>query len=85
MELIVGMTIFSISMTGILALLSTTIQNATYSRQEIIASNLLREQLELVKNTRNSNIRNFIPFDTLDNSKTITGGTYIVENNFENT
>ncbi len=85
MELIVGMTIFAISMTGILALLSTTIQNATYSRQEIIASNLLREQVELVKNIRNSNIRSFLPFDTVKNNQTITPGTYFVQNDFTST
>lgn len=63
-ELIVGMTIFSIGMTAILALLSTTIDTATVSRQEIIVSNLLREQVELIKNVRNSNVRNFVPWDS---------------------
>lgn len=84
LELIVGMTIFSIGMTGILALLSTTIQNSLYSRHEIVAANLLREQIELVKNTRNSNIRNFIPFNSLLDSDggVFTGWVYIIENDF---
>ncbi len=87
LELIVGMTIFSIGMTGILALLSTTIQNSLYSRHEIVAANLLREQIELVKNTRNSNIRNFIPFNSLldGNGGIFTGWVYIIENDFSST
>lgn len=85
-ELIVGMLIFSIGMTGILALLHSTINNSLYSRHEIVAGNLLREEVELVKNIRNSNVRNFIPYDSavIDGS-TATGfasGTYIVEDNF---
>lgn len=85
-ELIVGMLIFSIGMTGILALLHSTINNSLYSRHEIVASNLLREQVELVKNIRNSNIRNFIPYDsTLVLGSTATGfasGAYVIENNY---
>lgn len=88
-ELIVGMTIFSIGMTAILALLSTTIDTSTISRQEIIVSNLLREQVELIKNARNSNVRNFVPWDS-----TFTGGanpwyllpgSYIIENDYTST
>ena len=62
-EIIVGMMIFSIGMTGILALLHSTINNSLYSRHEIIVANLLREEIELVKNMRNSNVREFLPFD----------------------
>jgi prepilin-type N-terminal cleavage/methylation domain-containing protein len=69
-ELIVGMLIFTIGMTGILAILHTTVQNSISSRQEIIASNLLREQVELIKNIRNTNTRNFIPFDRVRNNTT---------------
>ena len=62
-ELIVGMTIFSVGMTAILALLSSTIDTSIVSRQEIIASNILREQIELIKNIRNSNVRSFVEWD----------------------
>jgi prepilin-type N-terminal cleavage/methylation domain-containing protein len=37
-EIIIGMTIFSIGLTGIYALLETTISNASYSRDEIVAA-----------------------------------------------
>ena len=61
----IGMLIFSIGLTGILALLHSTIQNSWSSRHEIQASNILREQVELVKNIRNSNVRSFLPFDRI--------------------
>jgi prepilin-type N-terminal cleavage/methylation domain-containing protein len=89
-ELIVGMTIFAIGLTAILGLLHTTIQNSWYSRHEIVVANLLREQIELVKNLRDTNVRNFLPFDAakLDNGPITPFGTgfasgvYIIENNF---
>ncbi len=85
-EIIVGMLIFSIGMTGILAILHTTINNSLYSRHEIVVANLLREEVELIKNMRNSNKRNFIPFDSVQFIGTtgtgFSSGTYIVENNY---
>ncbi len=88
-ELIVGMLIFSIGMTAILALLHSTIDSSLYSRHEIIAGNLLREEIELVKNIRNQNVRNFIPFDSVklqwSNQTTFSSWTYIVENNYSTT
>lgn len=87
-ELIVGMLIFSIGMTSILALLQSTINNSLYSRHEVVASNLLREQVELVKNVRNTNVRNFIPFDSAKfewGATVFASWVYIVENNYNNT
>lgn len=85
-ELIVGMLIFSIGMTAVLALLSSTVDNALYSRHEIVASNILREEIELIKNIRNSNIRNFIPFEstklTGNPSISLVEGSYVVENDY---
>lgn len=73
-ELLIGMTIFAIGMTGIYALLSSTMNHASYSRHEIVVANILREELELAKNTRDTNIRNFLPWDRirLDNNTTTT-------------
>lgn len=80
------MLIFSIGLTGILALLHSTIYNSIQSRHEIQVSNLLREQVELVKNVRNSNIRSFLPFDRMQAEQTVTvdsfSGVFIVENDF---
>ncbi len=87
-ELIVGMVIFSIGMTAVLALLHSTIENSLYSRHEIVAAGLLWEQVELVRNIRNSNVRSFIPFDSvIIDWSTATGfasGVYLIENNFDN-
>lgn len=55
-ELLIGMTIFSIAMTSIYLLLTSTMKSASYSRNEIIVANLLREQMELVRNVRDSNL-----------------------------
>lgn len=85
-ELIVGMAIFSIGMTAILAILFSTINNSLYSRHEIVAANILREEVELVKNIRNSNIRNFVPFDRVrlewTTSSSFSSGTFVVENDY---
>ena len=64
-ELLIGMTIFVIGLTGIYALLNTTIANVGYSRGEIVVSGLLREQIDLVINMRDTNLRNYIPYDSI--------------------
>lgn len=64
-ELIVGMTVFAIGLTAILGLLSNTISNSSYSRHEIVVAGLLREQMELVKNMRDTNLKNYVPWDKI--------------------
>ena len=64
-ELIVGMTIFSIGLAGIYALLQTTMSSVRYSQNEIIVSGLLREQIDLVNNIRDTNLRNYISWDSV--------------------
>ena len=85
-ELIVGMTIFAIGLTGILALLGNTITNSSYSRHEIVVAWLLREQMELVKNIRDTNLVNYRPWDAVFTedveNATWRWGTYIIENSF---
>ena len=89
-ELIVGMTIFSIGLAGIYALLQTTMSTVRYSQDEIIVSGLLREQIDLVMNMRDTNLRNYISWDSLlittpsgwNDSTIFTGGIYTIENSF---
>ncbi len=87
-ELIIGITIFAIGLSAIYALLQTTMWNAAYSRHEIVVANLLREQIELVKNVRDTNIRNFLPWDNAKIESlglietSFSSGVYIIENNF---
>lgn len=88
-ELIIGMTIFSIGLTGVYALLQTTMSTVRYSRDEIVVSWLLREQIDLVMNMRDSNIKNYIPFDSVlvesSTQTTFSSGYYMIENDFTNT
>lgn len=85
-ELLVGMTVFAIGMTGILALLGNTFASAKYASHEVVVAWILREQMELVKNARDSNLKNYATWDKIllsDNSTTTwTGGVYLIENNF---
>lgn len=84
-ELLIGMTIFAIGMTGIYALLTNTMSHASHSRHEVVVANLLREELELMKNTRDTNIRNFLPWDRVRDTNTTTtfsSGIFLIENDF---
>jgi prepilin-type N-terminal cleavage/methylation domain-containing protein len=76
-ELIVGMTIFVVGMTSILSLLNAAVSSSIRSKNEIIAANILREQVELVKNIRNTNVRSFAQWST-----GITPNTYSIENDY---
>lgn len=86
-ELLVGMVVFAIGLTGIYALLNTTLFSAGYSRDEVVVAGLLREQIELVENIRDTNLKNYIPWDSVRvESTTQTGfapGVYTIENSFE--
>lgn len=86
-ELIIGMTIFSIGLAGVYALLQTTMSTVRYSRDEIVISGLLREQIDLVMSIRDTNLRNYIPWDSVlidppARETILTGGTYMIENNY---
>lgn len=85
-ELIVGMTVFAIGLSGILALLSSTFSSAKYSQHEIVISGLLREQMELVKNMRDTNLKNYTDWDKIFTedaaTSSWTGGIYSIENDF---
>lgn len=93
-ELLIGMTIFSIAMTSIYLLLTSTMKSVSYSRNEIIVSNLLREQMELFRNVRDSNIASAsawnawrVESNSSNNSSNnfFSSGTYTLENDFSST
>jgi len=50
-------------MVGIFAIITSTLRINDYNENYIIASNLAREQLELVRNIRDSNYSNVKPFN----------------------
>lgn len=78
-ELIIGMTIFVVGMTAILTLLNAAVSSSQRSKNEIIAANILREQIELVKNIRNTNVRSFALWST-----GIVPNIYTIENDYSN-
>jgi prepilin-type N-terminal cleavage/methylation domain-containing protein len=86
-ELIVGMTVFAIGLTSIYALLSSIMGSANFSRQEIVVANLLREQIELVRHIRDTNVQNFVPWDKVllewTTPATFASGVFLIENNFQ--
>lgn len=77
-ELLIGMTIFSVGITSIFLLLHSTLKTASVSRNEIVVANLIREQLELTKFLRDSNVKNFSSWNN-----GIWAGNFLVYNNFE--
>ncbi len=54
-EILVGMLIFSLWLVAVLVLIVSSLNLNDYNKNYIIASNLAREQIELVKNIRDSN------------------------------
>lgn len=90
-ELLVGMTIFTVGITSIFLLLESTFKSASISRNEIIVANLLREQIELIRNLKENNYKNFAKWDLAkitDESGNIVKnslfeGNFLVENNFD--
>ncbi len=80
------MTIFSVGITAIFLLLNQSMQSALHSRNEVIISGLLREQIELVRNIRDSNLGNYTIWDKAKITPSGThfaSGVYLIENNFE--
>ena len=85
-EILIWIFIFSLWLTwAYLLLLSTSSMNA-YSKNSIIASNLAREWIEIVKNVRDNNyktLHNWNKFPWTDNNLTfLTWVYYKVENDF---
>lgn len=86
-ELLVGITVFAIGITAIYLLLNSTLKSVSYSRHEIIVASLLREQLELARSVRDTNLSLYALWDRVPMSPvgTQTGfaeGMYTIENNF---
>jgi prepilin-type N-terminal cleavage/methylation domain-containing protein len=54
-EILIAILIFSLGLIAAFTLISTATALSTRSKQEIIATNLLREQIEIIKNIRDTN------------------------------
>ncbi|MDD3301949.1 MAG: prepilin-type N-terminal cleavage/methylation domain-containing protein [Candidatus Gracilibacteria bacterium] len=73
-ELIVGIFIFVLGLTSIYMLISSTINFNDYNKNQIIAANLSREGLELLKNLRDSNYENLHKWNLINPN---------IDNNFD--
>lgn len=85
-EVLVGIFIFSLWLTAIYILLLSTLKFNDYSKNSIIASNLAREWIEMVKNIRDGNYNTLYKWNKLpwnDVSKVFsTGSYYTIENDY---
>ena len=64
-EVLIAILIFSVGLIAAFVLTSTATSLSMRSKQEIIATNLLREQLEIAKNIRDTNFLALRKYDSL--------------------
>jgi type II secretory pathway pseudopilin PulG len=89
-ELMVAILVFTIWFLSAYLLLFQAVNSSLYSKNEIIAANIAREQIELVKNIRDSNFLKYNNWDKVDNFLTSWVWTFwsiwyfTIENNFSN-
>lgn len=86
----VGIIIFTLGFLGAYLLVESAGSASIHSRDEIIGANIMREQIELVKNLRDTNWIQFRSWDSVELAKPSTltdtvlqpGSYYIVTNDF---
>ena len=90
-EIMVWIFIFALWMTSVYAIISSTLRVNDYNKNFIIASNLAREQVELVRNIRDSNYNKIQkynqinPWNTDYNNVFEYWNKYKIENNYSTT
>lgn len=85
LELMVGIVIFTVGLLGAYLLVQSSESVSVQSKNEIVGANIMREQIELLKNNRDSNWLQYKNWDSaqIGGVKTpLTSGWYTVENNF---
>lgn len=91
LELMVGIVIFTIGFLGAYLLVNSANNVSLRARDELIGANLMREQIELLKNLRDTNWLGFRTWDSLGlamdpviPTPTLEDNTYYtIENNFD--
>lgn len=87
-EILVWIFIFTLWITSVYAIVSSTLRLNDYNENYIIASNLAREQIELVKNIRDSNYEKIQIYNQINPSTTDYTNVfevwkkYKIENNY---
>lgn len=92
-EILVSILIFSLWLTAVYALIVSSLKLNDYNKNYIIASNLAREQIELIKNIRDSNYRTIHGWNQIDPKWEYDseddffeiGKYYTIENNYSAT
>ncbi|MCT4617376.1 MAG: prepilin-type N-terminal cleavage/methylation domain-containing protein [Candidatus Gracilibacteria bacterium] len=87
-EILVGIFIFTLGLLSVYLMLHSSVRMNDYSRHEIIAANLARESLDLVKNIRDTNFSeqtawNLINPNNYLGDKFELETYYKIENNFD--
>ena len=90
LELMVAIVIFTLGFLGAYLLVDSANNISIRSRDEIIGSNLMREQVELLKNLRDTNWITFRKWNSIETAKdpstsdtTFGSGYYTIENDFQ--
>jgi len=65
-EVLIWIFVFSLGLVSIYALLASALNINDYNKNSIIAWNLAREQIELVRNIRDTNYQTLSPFDRIE-------------------
>lgn len=96
-EVMVGIFIFTMGLISIYALLVASLKVSDYNKNAIIAANLAREQIEILKNVRDTNYKKLQIWNQINPSETYTtsidvfsswstitgsGSYYTIENDF---
>ena len=88
-ELMVSIVIFTVGFLGAYLLIESANNVSARSRDEIIGGNLMREQIELLKNLRDTNWITYRNWNSIEGAKdasetdtTFGSGYYTIENNF---
>lgn len=86
-EVLVAILVFTLWLSGIYLVIVSTLKINDYNKNYIIASNLAREQIDLLRNLRDSNYEsvykwNHIPNNPETFTKVFTWWYYTVENDF---
>ncbi|MDD5769507.1 MAG: prepilin-type N-terminal cleavage/methylation domain-containing protein [Candidatus Gracilibacteria bacterium] len=85
-EILIGIMIFTLGITGVYVLMVSTINLNEYSKNSIIATNLARGSIEDIRNLRDNNYKNLYKRDKLPGNDTnlvfSTGVYYKVENDY---
>lgn len=82
-EVIISIFVFTLWVMSVYAIIVSTTQVNDYNKNYIIASNLAREQLELIRNIRDTNYKNIQNYNQIDPNLDFTSTNYSSDKFFE--